>query len=523
MRARVHVTLKPGVLDPQGEAVRHALGTLGFDGVGEVRDRQGDRGRPRRAAIRGRPGAGRRDVREAARQHDHRELRRGDRMSFRAGVLVFPGSNCDRDLAVALRRAGAEVAMVWHKETAPAGRPRPRRASPAASPSATTCAAARSPRARRSCARSSAFAEAGGHVLGVCNGFQVLIEAGLLPGALMRNAGLKFVCAPVAADGRDRPTAPSPAATARGETIRLPIAHHDGNYFADAATLARLEAEDRVAFRYAANPNGSAADIAGILSENRRVLGLMPHPERAVDPAARRHRRRAALRGPRRGAGSGRLAGRLSGAPAGTSIGADEPGSRAAAPDRASGPFLDACRPARVGARHGAGDLGEPHLPDPRLQRGPEHRRDGARDALRRLDPEHDAAPFGGAAAAFARPDPDPRAALGRVRRRRGAAGELPGGDRRRLDLPARRRGPHRGGQRRAAARAVRRRQGLFHPGRRPTPARSSRSSRTTTAPTASTTPAASCRTTSCSASSWSPSTSACTRRAGGGRGSRSW
>ena len=96
-------------------------------------------------------------------------------------------------------------------------------------------------------------------MLGVCNGFQVLIEAGLLPGALMRNAGLKFVCAPAALTRRRRPTAPSPAATARGETIALPIAHHDGNYIADADTLARLEAEDRVAFRYAANPNGSAA------------------------------------------------------------------------------------------------------------------------------------------------------------------------------------------------------------------------------------------------------------------------
>ena len=136
------------------------------------------------------------------------------------------------------------------------------------------------------------FARAGGHVIGVCNGFQVLIEAGLLPGALMRNAGLRFVCG----------TAPLVVGTSEsaftagyraGETIRLPIAHHDGNYFADEATLDRLEGEDRVAFRYAENPNGSARDIAGILSANRRVLGLMPHPERAVDPAARRHRRAA--------------------------------------------------------------------------------------------------------------------------------------------------------------------------------------------------------------------------------------
>ena len=113
----------------------------------------------------------------------------------------------------------------------------------------------------------------------------MLIEAGLLPGALMRNGGLKFVCAPAGARRRHRRRAPSPAPTPAASAITLPIAHHDGNYVADAETLARLEAEDRVAFRYAANPNGSQGDIAGILSANRRVLGLMPHPERAADPA----------------------------------------------------------------------------------------------------------------------------------------------------------------------------------------------------------------------------------------------
>jgi len=204
-------------------------------------------------------------------------------MSFRAGVLVFPGSNCDRDLAVGLRRAGAEVSMVWHKETAlPAG------LDIVAIPGGFSfgdylrcgAIAARSPVMRAV----TAFAEAGGYVLGVCNGFQVLTETGLLPGTLMRNAGLKFICA----------TIPLTVATTDsaftggyrlGETIRLPIANHDGNYLADAATLARLEDADRVAFRYADNPNGSVADIAGVLSKNRRVLGLMPHPERAVDEA----------------------------------------------------------------------------------------------------------------------------------------------------------------------------------------------------------------------------------------------
>ena len=127
------------------------------------------------------------------------------------------------------------------------------------------------------------FALRGGHVLGVCNGFQVLIEAGLLPGALMRNAGLNFVCRTVPV----RVVTDESVYTrgyARGQVLALPVAHHDGNYIADADTLRRLEGEDRVAFRYAENPNGSMDDIAGILSDNRRVLGMMPHPERAADP-----------------------------------------------------------------------------------------------------------------------------------------------------------------------------------------------------------------------------------------------
>jgi phosphoribosylformylglycinamidine synthase len=195
---------------------------------------------------------------------------------------VFPGSNCDRDLAVALRRAGAEVAMVWHKETALPGR-----LDLVALPGGFSfgdylrcgAIAARAPVMRAV----AAFAGTGGPVLGVCNGFQVLIEAGLLPGALMRNAGLRFVCAPAALVVGTADSAFT-RGFARGETVRFPVAHHDGNYVADDGTLARLEDEDRVAFRYAENPNGSMADIAGVLSKNRRVLGLMPHPERAADP-----------------------------------------------------------------------------------------------------------------------------------------------------------------------------------------------------------------------------------------------
>jgi phosphoribosylformylglycinamidine synthase subunit PurQ / glutaminase len=199
-------------------------------------------------------------------------------------VLVFPGSNCDRDMAVALEQAaGARPAMIWHKDAA-----LPEGLDLVAVPGGFSfgdylrsgAIAARSPVMRAVVD----FAGRGGHVLGVCNGFQILIEAGLLPGALVRNAGLTFVCR----TARLRVETTASAFTGRyapGETLAVPVAHHDGNYFADAALQARLEAEDRIAFRYIdGNPNGSSGNIAGILSENRRVLGMMPHPERAVDP-----------------------------------------------------------------------------------------------------------------------------------------------------------------------------------------------------------------------------------------------
>jgi len=199
-----------------------------------------------------------------------------------ASVIVFPGSNCDRDLAVALRAAGARVEMVWHKDTA-----MPERTDLVAIPGGFSfgdylrcgAIAANSP----ICRAVVAHAGRGGHVLGICNGFQVLTETGLLPGALMRNAGLKFICRTV---GLRVETADSPYTGnyAAGQELAIPIAHHDGNYTATEAELDRLEAEDRVAFRYLDTPNGSARGIAGILSGNRRVLGMMPHPERAVDP-----------------------------------------------------------------------------------------------------------------------------------------------------------------------------------------------------------------------------------------------
>ncbi|MCO4849090.1 MAG: phosphoribosylformylglycinamidine synthase subunit PurQ [Yoonia sp.] len=199
---------------------------------------------------------------------------------MRAAVIVFPGSNCDRDMAVALKAAGADVTMVWHKDAelpdvdlvaVPGG---------FSFGDYLRCGAiaAQSP----ICKGVVAHVERGGYALGVCNGFQVLTETGLLPGALMRNAGLKFICKTVELNVVTSDSAFTEAYTA-GDTVDFPVAHHDGNYTIDAEGLARLHGEDRVAFTYGDNPNGSIDDIAGILSENRRVLGMMPHPERAVD------------------------------------------------------------------------------------------------------------------------------------------------------------------------------------------------------------------------------------------------
>ncbi len=202
---------------------------------------------------------------------------------MKAAVITFPGSNCDRDLAVAFAHAGFDVLRVWHKDTAlPAG------VDVVGVPGGFSfgdylrcgAIAAQSPIA--SAVRQ--HAGKGGYVLGICNGFQVITEMGLLPGALMRNAGLKFICKSVDLIVASA-ASPFTSAYGQGQRIALPIAHHDGNYTIDAEGLARLQAEDRIALRYAANPNGSMGDIAGVLSENRRVLGMMPHPERAVDAA----------------------------------------------------------------------------------------------------------------------------------------------------------------------------------------------------------------------------------------------
>jgi phosphoribosylformylglycinamidine synthase len=199
---------------------------------------------------------------------------------MKSAVIVFPGSNCDRDVAVALEKiAGNRPHMVWHGETdlpevdlvvLPGG-------FSFGDYLRSGAMAGRSPIMKEVITR----AHKGKPTLGICNGFQVLTETGLLPGALMRNAGLNFVCRDVTLKVEHANSAFTNAYT-NGDEIRIPVAHHDGNYFADDDTLKALEDNAQVAFRYKDNPNGSQNDIAGIYNESRSVLGLMPHPERAI-------------------------------------------------------------------------------------------------------------------------------------------------------------------------------------------------------------------------------------------------
>ena len=200
---------------------------------------------------------------------------------MKSAVIVFPGSNCDRDMAVALAQvSGTKPQMVWHGESTLPD------ADIIALPGGfsygdylrTGAIAAKSPIMN---AVKEAAAE-GRHVLGVCNGFQMLCEAEILPGTLLRNAGLDYVCRDVALTVEDSDTAFT-LAYEGGETIRIPVAHHDGNYFADAETLDRLEGEGQVVFRYGEAVNGSQRNIAGIRNRRGNVLGMMPHPERLIE------------------------------------------------------------------------------------------------------------------------------------------------------------------------------------------------------------------------------------------------
>ncbi len=210
-----------------------------------------------------------------------------------AAVVVFPGTNRERDMALALRRAagGREPAMLWHGEAElPAGLDLVVLPGGFSYGDYLRCGAmaAHSPIMRAV----KAFAERGGHVLGVCNGFQILCEAGMLPGALLRNASLRFLSMDCWMRV-ERADTPFTSRFQRGQAFRATMAHGDGNYFADEETLDRLEGDGLVALRYAtprgeatpeANRNGSARGIAGVLSPNLRVLGVMPHPENQVDP-----------------------------------------------------------------------------------------------------------------------------------------------------------------------------------------------------------------------------------------------
>jgi phosphoribosylformylglycinamidine synthase len=194
------------------------------------------------------------------------------------GVVVFPGSNCELDAVEAVRELGGEARLLWHGDTSlgdvdavvlPGGFAHGDYLRPGAIARFSPVMAA-----------VGEFAAAGGPVVGICNGFQVLTEAGLLPGALQKNAGLKFLCTTVALRV-EAGTTPLTSEVEEGTVLRIPINHFEGNYTCSPETLAELQADDRIIFRYVDNPNGSVDDIAGICSAERNVVGLMPHPERA--------------------------------------------------------------------------------------------------------------------------------------------------------------------------------------------------------------------------------------------------
>jgi phosphoribosylformylglycinamidine synthase I len=199
----------------------------------------------------------------------------------RIGVTIFPGSNRDRDALCAVEQMGAEPVELWHADADLKG------SDAVILPGGFSYGDYLRPGAIARFAKVMApiedFARAGGPTLGVCNGFQVLTEAHLLPGALLRNAGMRFVCRRVRVRVETTET-PWTSACEPGEELTLPVAHNEGNYFADPATLEQIQAEERVVLRYLENPNGSANDIAGVCNEGRNVVGIMPHPERVSDP-----------------------------------------------------------------------------------------------------------------------------------------------------------------------------------------------------------------------------------------------
>jgi phosphoribosylformylglycinamidine synthase I len=199
----------------------------------------------------------------------------------RIGIIIFPGSNCDRDALYAVERIDAEPVELWHADADLKG------SDAVIVPGGFSYGDYLRPGAIARFANVMApledFARSGGPILGVCNGFQVLTEAHHLPGALLRNTDMRFVCRRVRVRVETAET-PWTSQCESGEELTLPVAHNEGNYFADPETLERIEAEDRVVLRYVENPNGSANDIAGVCNEGRNVVGIMPHPERVSDP-----------------------------------------------------------------------------------------------------------------------------------------------------------------------------------------------------------------------------------------------
>ena len=199
----------------------------------------------------------------------------------RIGVTIFPGSNCDRDALYAIELVGAEPVGLWHADASLKG------VDAVVVPGGFSYGDYLRPgaidRFSKVMGPLEEFAKSGGPILGVCNGFQVLTEAHLLPGALLRNRSMRFVCKRVPVRVESAVT-PWTSLYEPGYELTLPVAHNEGNYFADPETLSRLEEEGRVVLRYLGNPNGSADDIAGVCNEGRNVVGIMPHPERVSDP-----------------------------------------------------------------------------------------------------------------------------------------------------------------------------------------------------------------------------------------------
>ena len=202
-------------------------------------------------------------------------------MAPRVGVVLFPGTNCEHDAVLAVRRLGADADLVWHRETSVAGHDA--LILPGGFAHGDYLRPGAIARFSPVMEAVAAFGAAGGPVVGICNGFQVLTEAGMLPGALQKNRGLRFLCTTVRVRVERADTVLTTGVPV-GTELALPINHFEGNYTCDATTLEALRAEGRIVLRYVENPNGSVDDIAGVCNAGRNVVGLMPHPERAVDP-----------------------------------------------------------------------------------------------------------------------------------------------------------------------------------------------------------------------------------------------